>query len=173
MKNPFFAFRVLPVVLLLSACGRQSATPPAPDSPQAPPLAGGVAPASDAAGPEGLPPCPGFARLESSDGDARTGTAVVLSDRKAESLAEAYAADLLADGWILKTSLRQDDAQHLLFRQGERFVRIRIGPSDNPAGGSRLQLAWGTAAGATESREAYEPEPEADEHDVDAGSVEW
>ena len=173
MKNPFFAFRALPVVLLLSACGRQSATPPASDPPQTPPLAGVAAPASDAAGPAGLPPCPGFARLESSAGDAQTGTAVVLSDRKTESLAEAYIADLLADGWILKTSLRQDDAQHLLFRQGERFVRIRIGPSGTPAGMSRLQLAWGTTAGAPESREAYEPEPETDERNVDAGSVEW
>ena len=173
MKNPFFAFRALPVVLLLSACGRQSATPPASDPPQTPPLAGVAAPASDAAGPAGLPPCPGFARQESSDGDAQTGTAVVLSDRKAESLAEAYTADLLADGWILKTSLRQDDEQHLLFRQGARFVRVQIGPSENPAGFSRLHLAWGTAAGAPESREAYEPEPETDERGVDAGSVEW
>ena len=171
MKNPFFAFRALPVVLLLSACGRQNATPPSADSPAPPPLA--AAPASEATGLADLPPCPGFALQESSSGDAQAGAAVVLSDRKPEALAESYSADLLADGWLLETSLRQGAEHHLQFRQGNRFLRIRIGPSENPAGISRLQLAWGTAAGAMESREAYEPEPEMDERNVDAGSVEW
>ena len=126
-----------------------------------------------AAGPAGLPPCPGFLSLESATGDARSGASILISRQTVASLLDSYATDLSADGWILNTSLQQGREHHLLFRQGERFLRLQIGPSDSPDGTTRLQLAWGQAAGAAAVREAYEPEIEEEPAAATESSLEW
>jgi hypothetical protein len=171
MKNPFAA--ILLVSVLLSACGRKaappSAAPPAEDSTGSNP----VVSMPEAAGPAGLPPCPGFVALESSKGDARAGSSVLLSGQPVASLLEFYATNLSADGWIMETTVRQGSEVHLQFRQGARFLRLQLGPFSHPGANSRLQLAWGPMAGTGAAHDAYEPEFEEDEPDVNKGSMEW
>ena len=170
MKTRFSLFLPLLLALFLCACGKKDAPPPA-----VPPSAGSPETAAppEAAGPAGLPPCPGFLSLESATGDARTGSSILISRQTVASLLDSYATDLSADGWILNTSLQQGREHHLLFRQGERFLRLLIGPSDPPNRTTRLQLAWGQAAGAAEAREAYEPEIEEEPAAATESSLEW
>ena len=170
MKTRFSLSLTLRLALFLCACGKKDAPPPA-----VPPSAGSPETAAppEAAGPAGLPPCPGFLSLESATGDARTGSSILISRQTVASLLDSYATDLSADGWILNTSLQQGREHHLLFRQGERFLRLQIGPSDSPDGTTRLQLAWGQAAGASEAREAYEPEIEEEPAAATESSLEW
>lgn len=171
MKTRFSPPLALLLALFLCACGKKDAPPPAvspsADSPEA------AAAPPEAAGPAGLPPCPGFLSLESATGDSRTGSSILISRQTVASLLDSYATDLSADGWILNTSLQQGREHHLLFRQGERFLRLQIGPSDPPNGTTRLQLAWGQAAGAAEAREAYEPEIEEEPAAATESSLEW
>ena len=173
MKNPSIALLALPMFLLVSACGRQEKPPPTSTSADSPPAAGATSSMPEAAGPTGLPPCPGFVSAARMTGDSQAGASVLISSQTVESLLDSYAADLSADGWILETSLRQGRDHHLRFRQGGRFLHIQLGPADSPDGISRLQLVWGPVAGAEEVRDAYDPEFEEAEPDVNQGSREW
>lgn len=174
MKNPSMLCLAVLVPLLLSSCGRPSAAPSAPpqdtDSaldPKSPvPLPAG-------AGPAGLPPCPGFLAVESSQGDEQAGTSVLLSSQTPVRLLDFYATHLATDGWVMETTLRQKGEMHLHFRQADRFLRLQIGPGAKPGATARLQFAWGRTAGLEEVREAYAPEFEEDEPDVNQGSMEW
>jgi hypothetical protein len=160
MKNPSIFLLALLISLLLSACGKKEALPAtsAPADSSVTPAA--VVPMSEQAGPADLPPCPGFVSMESSQGDSKAGSSVLLSSQTVESLMDSYPTDLLAEGWIMESSIQQGAEYHLQFRQGNRFLHLQVGPADQPAGISRLQLAWGPGAGAEDVREAYEPDPE-------------
>jgi hypothetical protein len=174
MKNPSNLLLALLVSLVFSACGRKESPPPVSSQAGSPITSDSPAPKPDAAMPEDLPPCPGFAAAEDSKGDSQTGSAILLSSLAADALLDSYTADLLADGWVMESSVRQGNEHHLQFRQGDRFLRFQIGPSDNPAGISRLHLAWGQVSGSGGVREASEPEPEEEgPSDVNAGSREW
>ena len=171
MKTRFSLPSALLLSLFLCACGKKAAPPPAAtpsaDAPDA------VAALPETAGPADLPPCPGFLSLESAKGDSHTGASILISRELPARLLDAYATDLSADGWIMKTSLQQGREHHLLFSQGDRFLRLQIGPSDPPDGTTRLHLAWGQTAGAAEVREAYEPEIEEEPAAATEGSLEW
>lgn len=158
MKNQFLILLALLISLLFSACGRRE-TPPAASTPaDTPATSGAVATMPDSAAPEDLPPCPGFVQLESSTGNEQSGSVVLISSQTVPSLVDFYTTDLAADGWILGASVPQGGEQSLPFSKGSRFLRFQIGPSENPAGISRLRIAWEQAAGAEEVREAHEPE---------------
>lgn len=171
MKTRVILLLVLCTPLLLSACGKKktSAIDPASSIASSPNPA---APLSEVAGPADLPLCDGIVSVEKSSGDAQSGSSVLISNQTIDRLLDAYVSDLSAAGWILKTSIPQGREHHLLFRQGERFLRIQIGPSPLPTGKSRLLLAWGKTAGAPAVLEAYEPDLEADS-DQSQGSMEW
>jgi hypothetical protein len=174
MKNPTIVFVALLIAYGFSGCGKKAAPPSAANPMETPATAAVVNPMPGQAGPADLPPCPGFVALEDSKGDSQAGSSILLSSQAGENLLEAYTTDLLADGWVMESSIQQGNQHNLQFRQGDRFLRFQLGPSDNPAGVSRLHLAWGQAAGAGDSREAYEPEPEEEApSDVNAGSREW
>jgi hypothetical protein len=172
MKNPSIVLLAIMIFLVFSACGKKDAPSPASRPMDPPAASAGVHPRPEQAGPADLPPCPGFVSLESSKGDGQSGASVLLSSQSVPFLLDFYTANLAADGWILGASAAQGGEQNLQFRKGTRFLRFQIGPSDNPAGISRIHLAWALAGGTEEDREAYEPEPEAPS-DVDAGSREW
>jgi hypothetical protein len=172
MKNPSTVLLALLISLVFSACGRKESPAPPSSQMDTTSASGGSRPMPDSAGPAGLPPCPGFVSLASSKGDEQSGSSVLISSQTVPFLLDFYTTNLAADGWILGASVAQGDEQNLQFRKGVRFLRFQIGPSGNPAGISRIQLAWGLVAGTEEVREAYEPEPEAPS-DVDAGSREW
>ncbi len=123
--------------------------------------------------PVGLPPCAGLLRVEKESGNSQVGTSSLLSSQPVDKLLNSYTVDLSSDGWILKTSVQQNLDHHLLFLQGDRFLRMQIGPSEPSDGASRILLAWGQTTSTDESQEAYEPEPEEDEPDINRGSVEW
>ncbi len=162
MKTRSILLLALPISLLLSACGMRE-PPPSPSSPPAdssplPPAES--APHPSAAGPAGLPPCLGLLSVEKTTGDAGTGASILISSQPLPRLLDAYAADLAADGWTLKTSLQQADQHHLLFLRSGRFLRLQIGPAAHPPALSRLLLAWGLSAGADADRDAFEPDSE-------------
>ncbi|NCA82499.1 MAG: hypothetical protein EOM72_07090 [Opitutae bacterium] len=171
MKTRSSLSSALLLALFLCACGKKDA-PPAAASPDAASPDAAAAP-PETAGPAGLPPCPGFLSQESAKGDSQTGASILISRETPDRLVDAYATDLSADGWILKTSLQQGREHHLLFSQGNRFLRLQIGPASPPDGTSRLHLAWGQAAGAAEVREAYEPEIEEAPAAATESSLEW
>jgi hypothetical protein len=59
-------------------------------------------------------------------------------------------------------------------RQGARFLRVRVAPADDPAGSSRLHLAWGQTAGNEAILDAHSPELEEEEPEPGTqGSIEW
>ena len=174
MKNQTICLLALLISIGFSGCGKKDAPSSAANPMETPAAAPAVTPMPRQTGPADLPPCPGFVALEDSKGDAQAGSSILISSQTAENLLEAYTTDLLADGWVMESSIQQGTQHNLQFRQGDRFLRFQLGPSDNPAGVSRLHLAWGQAAGAGNSREAYEPEPEEEApSDVNAGSREW
>ena len=173
MKTRHILPAALLIPLLLASCGRKDSPPPlrAQEDPAGIPPAAAAMP--DAAGPAGLPPCPGFLSLESASGDSAAGSSVLISGQTAARLVESYATDLSAEGWILATTIQQGREHHLLFRRGERFLRLQIGPADSPPGASRLLLAWGQTAGASAVREAYEPDIEEESAAAAERSLEW
>ncbi len=174
MKNTSLVLWVLLMAFLCFGCGKKESSAPASRPMDPSSLSGEALPMPETAGPADLPPCPGFVSMEAATGDSDAGSSILFSSWSVDALLDSYTPDLLADGWTLGTSFQQGREHHLQFRQGHRFLRFQIGPSDTPAGGSRLHLIWSQAAGTGGVREAYEPAPEEEApSEASTGSREW
>ncbi len=159
MKNHQIPILVLCALFLLSACGRKQEATSSAEQPN-------VTPA-------GVPACPGLISTEKSDGNAQVGSSSLVSSQTPEQLLDFYTTALAGNGWVLGTSAKQGDDQHLMFQQGARFLRIQLGPAKGRNGGAKLNLIWGQKAGSKPNREAYEPEYEEGPEDDDGGGRGW
>jgi len=163
MKNNYRTALVLCALLLLCACGQKPATL-SPEEIQA---------ASDqlkSSAPAGLPSCPELISIQEVSGTPQAGAATLFSSQAPEALLDFYTTALAGHGWVLGTSVKQGQDQHLLFRQGDGFLRVQIGPAK---GAARLQLVWGRMSGSDPVREAYEPEFEGEPEEDDGGGRGW
>jgi hypothetical protein len=107
MKNPSSVLLSLLISLAISGCGRKESPVPASNKMDPPVRSSAVRPMPEPAGPSDLPPGPGFAGLTEAKGDSQAGSAILLSSQAADSLLDAYAADLLwlaAGSWNLPSS---------------------------------------------------------------------
>lgn len=174
MKNPSGLVLALMLSLLGSACRRQEVpAPPEPAAGSLPPAAPTAERPANLPGPEDLPPCPALLSVDQSSGDSRNGSARLRCASAPDSLQDFYASQLLADGWILASSIRQGKEHHLQFQQGARFIRIQIGPAPDRGTGSQVRLAWGLPAEATEVLDSQAPDFEEELSDADPPSHEW
>lgn len=174
MKNPTCLLLAVLVSFAGAGCGRNAPPPPGPGPGPAAPAPTDARIPPDLAGLADLPPCPGSVSLEQADGDPLAGSASLLSTLSGAALSDGYVADLLADGWILDSSLQHGNQSDLQLHQGDRFLRIQFSPSDTPAGATRVRLAWGRSGRTAEAQDAYEPEPEEEAPSgAEAGSREW
>jgi len=158
MKNHQIPCLVLCALFLLSGCGQKQEAASSAKQTE-------VAPA-------GVPACPGLVTVEKSDGNAQTGSSALLSRQTPAQLLEFYSTTLAANGWVLGTSAKQGDDQHLLFQKKSRFLRIQIGPAKRQEG-AHLNLIWGQKAGSKAHQEAYEPDYEEEPEEDDGGGRGW
>jgi len=167
MKNNHRPALVLCALFFLCACGQK----PAALSPEE------VQAASDqlkSTAPSGLPSCPELISIQEVSGTPQAGTATLFSSQPPEALLEFYTSSLAGHGWVLGTSAKQGQDQHLLFRQGDGFLRVQIGPAK---GTTKIQLIWGGLSGGESIRESYEPDfeesPEEVPEEDDGGGRGW
>ncbi len=162
MKNISILALVLCTAILLSACGQK---PEAPSSAE-----GAASRTAPWVGPAGVPVCPELTASRNAKGTPHAGSITLLSGQGPDALLDFYSSALAANGWVLGTSVEQGSDQHLLFRQGHRFLRIQIGPAKK---GSTLQMIWGQMDGGPSVRESTEPDYEEEPEEDDGGGRGW
>lgn len=171
MKNRLWILAGLSVAGGLWGCGPRESAAPGPAPLAAPAPAGAAA---DLPGPRDLPPCPGFLAAEQVQGNAAAGSAVLCSSETVAAVLDFYTTQLAADGWVLGTAIKQGEERHLQFTRGSRFLRLQLGPAEEPSGATQVLLAWKGAAAAVDADDAHAPEELEPEPDIASeGSVEW
>lgn len=173
MKNSLLILVPLLCIGMLTSCGRQ-APAPADDTIAATPLLQNVTPATPVPGLEDLPECPGWLATQNARGDAREGSARLLSNQSVAQLAVFYTEQLAAAGWLLGASVKQGQERHLQFSQAGRSLRVQIGPTKESGATAAVFLAWNQSAYAAELDDSYEPDfTNEDIDEASRSSIEW